>query len=100
MGLVRRLQPWFGLPLLAVLALPWLAAVSAIDDGSLYRGMGWRAVLDALEGGQSMKFKTVYGVFVLMVLLGFVPVAHMLGPASRGFGVCGMIRRCGFCWSG
>ncbi len=83
--MARRLQPWFGLPLLAVLALPWLAAVSAIDDGSLYRGMGWRAVLDALEGGQSMKFKTAYGVFVLMVLLGFVPVAHMLGPAVARF---------------
>jgi 4-amino-4-deoxy-L-arabinose transferase-like glycosyltransferase len=77
---IRRLQPWFGLPLLALLALPWLASVWAIDEGALYRGMSVRAILDALEGGQSMKFKTVYGVFVLTLLLGFVPVAHMLGP--------------------
>lgn len=82
---VRRLQPWFGLPLLVVLALPWLAAAAAVDDGSLYRGMGWRAVLDALEGGQSMKFKTAYGVFVLMIVLGFVPIAHMLGPAASRY---------------
>lgn len=80
-GFVRQLQPWFGLPVLAVFALPWLMAAAAIDDGALYRGMNWRTVLDALEGGQSMKFKTAYGVFIVMIILGFVPIAHMLGPA-------------------
>lgn len=78
--LPRRLQPWLGLPLLALLVLPWLAAVSAIGDGTLYAGLGVRQVLDALEGGQSMKFKTIYGVFIIMVVLGFLPIAHMLGP--------------------
>ncbi len=82
--LVRRLQPWFGLPLLAILALPWLASAAAIDDGALYRDLGWRAILDALEGGQSMNFKTIHGVFLLTIVLGFVPVAHMLGPAVAG----------------
>lgn len=83
--LIKRLQPWFGLPILAVLATPWLAAVWAIDGGTLYRDMGWWAILDALEGGQSMKFKTAYGVFVLMIVVGFVPAAHMLGPAVARF---------------
>ncbi|MFT5510560.1 MAG: 4-amino-4-deoxy-L-arabinose transferase-like glycosyltransferase [Hyphomicrobiaceae bacterium] len=78
--MLRRLQPWFGLPLLAWLSVPWLAAVSAIGDGTLYSGMSLRAVLDALEGGQSMKFKTIHGVFIVMVGLGFLPIAHMLGP--------------------
>lgn len=75
-----RLQPVLGVPLLALLALPWLAAVWAIDGGALYKDMSFSAVLDALEGGQSMKFKTAYGVFVLTLVLGFVPIAHMLGP--------------------
>ncbi|MBU2532160.1 MAG: hypothetical protein KKB37_05440 [Alphaproteobacteria bacterium] len=79
--LMWRLQPWYGIPLLAVLALPWLAAVAAIDAGMPYRGMNVRELLDALEGGQSMKFKTAYGVFILTLAIGFIPVAHMLGPA-------------------
>lgn len=79
-SLFKRLQPWFGFPLLAIFSLPWLASVWAIDGGTLYRGLGWRELLDALEGGQDMKFKTVYGVFVLTLILGFVPIAHMLGP--------------------
>lgn len=83
--LIRRLQPWFGLPLLAILSAPWLASVAAIDGGVLYRDLGWRAILDALEGGQSMNFKTIHGVFLLTLMLGFVPVAHMLGPAVAGF---------------
>lgn len=83
--LIKRLQPWFGLVILAVLATPWLAAVWAIDGGTLYRDMGWWAIVDALEGGQSMKFKTAYGVFVLMIVVGFVPAAHMLGPAVTRF---------------
>lgn len=84
-SLIKRLQPWFGLPLLAVFSLPWLASVSAIEGGTLYRDMGWRAILDALEGGQDMKFKTVYGVFVLTLVLGFVPIAHMLGPVAARY---------------
>lgn len=80
LDLVRRLRPWLGLPVFALLTLPWLAAVLAIGDGSLYGGLDWRAIIDALEGGQSMKFKTVYGVFILMLLIGFLPIAHMLGP--------------------
>jgi 4-amino-4-deoxy-L-arabinose transferase-like glycosyltransferase len=78
--LIKRLKPWFGLPLLGLFALPWLASVWAMDEGTLYRDMGVWAIFDALEGGQSMKFKTVHGVFFLTLLLGFVPVAHMLGP--------------------
>ncbi len=77
---VRRLRLGFGLPLLIFLAIPWLAAIWHIDGGTLYRGMSPFAVLDALEGGQAMKFDTVHGVFVLTLLLGFVPVAHLLGP--------------------
>jgi len=80
LALVRRVKPFIGLPLLGALSLPWLAAVWTIDGGTLYRGMGWRTVLDALEGGQDMKFKTIHGVFVLTLLLGFVPITHMLGP--------------------
>jgi len=78
--LVKRLQPWFGLPLLGLLALPWLVSVWAVHEGTFYGGLGVWGVFDALEGGQSMKFKTVYGVFLLTLLLGFVPIAHMLGP--------------------
>lgn len=79
-ALIIRLKPWLGLPLMGLMALPWLWAVWIIDEGTLYRGMGLAEIVDALEGGQSMKFKTAYGVFVLTLLLGFVPIAHMLGP--------------------
>lgn len=85
LDLVKRLKPWFGLVILAVFATPWLAAVWAIDGGALYRDMGWWAIVDALEGGQSMKFKTAYGVFLLMIVVGFVPAAHLLGPAVHRF---------------
>ena len=78
---VVRLKAWLGLPLLGLAALPWLIALNEIGGGAAFAGLDWRTVLDRLEGGQEMKFKTVYGVFVLFVVLGFIPVAHMLGPA-------------------
>jgi 4-amino-4-deoxy-L-arabinose transferase-like glycosyltransferase len=78
---VRQLGPWLGLPLFLLVALPWLVSLWIIGEGQPFAGLGWTETLDVLEGGQAMKFKTVYGVFILFVALAFIPVSHMLGPA-------------------
>ena len=79
--LLARLAPWFGLPLFLIVALPWLISFWLISGGKPFAGLVWFQALDVLEGGQAMKFKTVYGVFILFVGLAFIPVSHMLGPA-------------------
>jgi len=82
-----RLKPWFGVPLSVAVALPWLAGLWVIGGGEPFDGLGWRKVLDVLEGGQDMKFKTAHGVFIAFVALAFIPVSHMLGPAvARAWG--------------
>jgi len=79
--LLWRLAPWYGLPLFAIVALPWLISFWLINGGRPFAGFDWRQALDIVEGGQAMKFKAVHGVFVLFVALACIPVSHMLGPA-------------------
>ena len=78
---IGRLKPWFGLPVMALLGAPWLLAVSAMDGGQPFKDLSWPDLIAALEGAQSMNFKTVPGVFILTLVIGFVPAQYLLGPA-------------------
>ena len=78
---LTQLGPVVGAMMFAVISLPWLVSLWVISGGAPFAGLDWPQTFDVLEGGQAMKFKTVYGVFVLFVALAFIPVSHMLGPA-------------------
>ncbi len=78
---LTQLGPVLGAMVFALTSLPWLVSLWVISGGAPFAGLDWLQTFDVLEGGQAMKFKTVYGVFVLFVALAFIPVSHMLGPA-------------------
>ena len=80
LALVNRIRPEIGLPLLAATMAPWLIAAAQMSGGTPFSGLGFGELLATIEGGQDMKFNTVHGVFIAMLVLGFLPVQHMFGP--------------------
>lgn len=82
--LVRKLEPWFGVPVMCVAALPWLLALSAKSGGWPLAGLDFWQIVEILEGGQNEKITFVPGSYILTVAIGFVPIAYLLGPVLQG----------------
>lgn len=78
---LKRLRPLTGIPLVLVIASPWLI-VRMHQDGVPFRGMGWNDFLAALGGAQDMKLRAFPGTFILALLLGFIPGTALLATAT------------------
>jgi len=83
--LVRRLEPWFGVPVMSVFALPWILALAAKSGGWPLADLNFWQIVEILEGGQNEKITFVPGSYILTVAIGFVPIAYLLGPVVQGY---------------
>jgi len=81
---LKRLQPLWGVPLMLVIAAPWLLVRAHFDGGIPFSKMSFVQVFNALTGAQDMKWKAAPLTFTLATLLGFVPGALLIVPALRG----------------
>jgi len=80
---LRRLHAGFGVPLMLVLAAPWIASIvlSAGSDAGEHRSLiGWVALL---ADAQTMKYHAFPGSYLLMTWLGLWPALLYLLPAGR-----------------
>ncbi len=84
LGWLWRLRPLMGMPLLLVLAAPWLLVRAHVDGGVPFESLTWGELSRALGGGQDMKWKAAPLTFTLALLLGFLPGAVLLVPAIKG----------------
>ena len=97
---LTRLRPLMGVPLMVLLAAPWLLVRAHIDGGVPFSSLTWGELLRALGGGQDMKWKAAPLTFTLALLLGFLPGAVLLIPASKGLwtGRAAALQRFLFSW--
>jgi 4-amino-4-deoxy-L-arabinose transferase-like glycosyltransferase len=79
---LSRLRPLIGIPLMLVIAAPWLL-IRAHFDGVPFSGLTWGEFIRALGGAQDMKWKAAPFTFTLAFLLGFLPGALLLWPALQ-----------------
>lgn len=79
---LKRLRPLLGVPLMIVIAAPWLL-IRAHFDGIPFSGLTFWETLTALGGAQDMKWKAAPLTFTAALLLGFMPGALLLVPAVR-----------------
>lgn len=82
-GLLRRLEPHWGVPLAVVLGSPWPLELVMSAHGWPYGQMTWRELLGALGGSQAMKFGAPPLSFTLGFVVGMLPVTLLLWPALR-----------------
>jgi len=80
---LKRLRPLAGVPLMLVIAAPWLI-VRAHFDGVPFSGLTFWETLSALGGAQDMKWKAAPLTFTLALVLGVMPGALLLVPAVKG----------------
>lgn len=78
-----RLRPLVGIPLMLVIAAPWLLVRAHFDGGIPFSGLTWGEFIRALGGAQDMKWKAAPLTFTLAFLLGFLPGAVLLWPALQ-----------------
>jgi len=81
---LRRLQPIWGLPLMLVIAAPWLVIRAHFDGGIPFSELSFVQLFHALTGAQDMKWKAAPLSFTLAAVLGFMPGALLIVPALRG----------------
>lgn len=96
---LKRLQPLWGIPLVLIIAAPWLI-IRAHFDGVPFSGLSFGELIRALGGAQDMKWKAAPLTFTLGLLLGFMPGALLLVPALLGLwrGREKALQRFLFCW--
>ena len=81
---LKRLRPLSGVPLMLLIAAPWLVVRAHIDGGVPFDGLSFSELIRALGGAQDMKWKAAPLTFTLALLLGFMPGALLLVPALKG----------------
>jgi 4-amino-4-deoxy-L-arabinose transferase-like glycosyltransferase len=81
---LKRLRPLLGVPLMLVIAAPWLLIRAHLDGGVPFSGLTWHELIRALGGAQDMKWKAAPLTFTLAFVLGFMPGALLLVPALKG----------------
>jgi 4-amino-4-deoxy-L-arabinose transferase-like glycosyltransferase len=97
---LKRLRPLLGVPLMLVIAAPWLLIRAHLDGGVPFGGLTWHELIRALGGAQDMKWKAAPLTFTLAFVLGFMPGALLLVPALRGLweNRAHALQRFLFCW--
>ncbi|HEY7669347.1 MAG TPA: glycosyltransferase family 39 protein [Hyphomicrobium sp.] len=80
---LKRLRPLVGVPLMLLIAAPWLL-VRAHVDGVPFSTLTFSELLRALGGAQDMKWKAAPLTFTLAMALGFLPGALLIVPALKG----------------
>jgi 4-amino-4-deoxy-L-arabinose transferase-like glycosyltransferase len=74
---LRRLELWWGLPLLALLVLPWLLWINANTDGEFFRVFLWEHNLE--RGLGTGRLRTYPGWYYLPLLaINFLPWSPLL----------------------
>ncbi len=96
---LKRLQPLWGIPLMLLVAAPWLI-VRAHFDGVPFSGLSFGELIRALGGAQDMKWKAAPLTFTAALLLGFMPGALLIVPALLGLwrGRSAALQRFLFAW--
>ena len=96
---LKRLHPFSGVPLMLVIAAPWILVRMHID-GVPFSTLTWSELLTALGGAQDMKWKAAPLTFTLALLLGSLPAMVLLVPGARFLWDhrTGSVQRFLFCW--
>lgn len=81
---MKRLQPLWGVPLMLLIAAPWILIRAHFDGGVPFSGLSFGELIRALGGAQDMKWKAAPLTFTLAMLLGFLPGALLIVPALKG----------------
>jgi 4-amino-4-deoxy-L-arabinose transferase-like glycosyltransferase len=80
---LKRLRPLIGIPLMLVIAAPWLIVRAHVDGGIPFATLTWSEIVRALGGAQDMKWKAAPLTFTVALILGFMPGAQLWVPAAR-----------------
>lgn len=74
---LRRWEPWWGLPLVALLVVPWLAWIDAATDGTFFRVFLWEHNVE--RGLGTGRLRTYPGWYYLPLLgVNFLPWSPLL----------------------
>lgn len=97
---LKRLRPLTGVPLMLVIAAPWLIVRAYLDGGVPFSGLSFSELMRALGGAQDMKWKAAPFTFTLALILGFMPGALLWVPAVRNLwdNRAHALQRFLFCW--
>ena len=97
---LKRLRPLTGVPLMLLIAAPWLLVRAHIDGGVPFSTLTWPEFIRALGGAQDMKWKAAPLTFSLAFVLGFMPGALLLVPGARNLwdNRAQALHRFLFCW--
>ncbi len=97
---LKRLRPLTGVPLMLVIAAPWLIVRAHLDGGVPFSSLTFSELIRALGGAQDMKWKAAPLTFTLAFVLGFLPGALLLVPAVKGLWArrATALHRFLFCW--
>jgi len=100
LGWLKRLRPLWGVPLMIVIAAPWLIVRAHTYGGVTISSLSWGATVRALGGAQDMKARAAPLTFTLALLLGFLPGAVLLVPAVKSLwtGHAAALNRFLFAW--
>ncbi len=100
LGWLKRLHTLSGVPLMLVIAAPWLLVRAHFDGGVPFSTLTFPELLRALGGAQDMKWKAAPLTFTGAFVLGFLPGALLLVPALKGLwqGRAAALQRFLFCW--
>ncbi len=80
---LARLKPLAGLPLMILIASPWLAAMALNPDDEGLRQAWSEHFWSRLAGPQEMNFRAPPGIYVLGLWLGFLAAMIYLPAAAR-----------------
>ncbi len=80
---LKRTQPLLGVPLMLVIAAPWLAIRAHFDGGIPFSELSFVQLFHALTGAQEMKWKAAPLSFTLAAVLGFMPGSLLIVPAIK-----------------
>lgn len=96
---LKRLHPISGVPLMALIAAPWILVRWHVD-GVPFATLSWSELLHALGGAQDMKWKAAPLTFTLGLLLGALPAMVLLVPGAKHLWEhrTSPIQRFLFCW--
>lgn len=97
---LKRLRPLTGIPLMLIIAMPWLLVRAHFDGEALFAAPSFVSFIHALGGAQEMKWKAVPLSFTLALLLGFLPGALLWVPIVRTLWAqrLSALSRFLFCW--
>ncbi len=82
-GWLNRLCPLWGLPLMVLVASPWIAVLIANPDLDLVRQAWGQGLLDKLAGPQEMNWRGFPGMYALGLWLGLLPGAAFFFLAAQ-----------------